>query len=286
MKEYIPNTIYLEVTNHCNARCIMCPNGRGLMSRPKGYMTWELFKKIVDECTKFDKIQFYLDLHGEPLLGPMLHKRIRYIKDKIKISKVGINTNGELLDEKKSIELIESNIDRIIFSIDGASSYTYEEIRRTSKYSKIVENINRYFELRKNANKKPFTTLQMVVCDKNEHEIDKFKELWNGKADSIYIKPMHNFLDMGTSTRTKCLSNKQVRQCIQPYSILPVYWSGNAALCCWDYDNFVELGNLREDSVMSVFNNEQHNNIRDLMDKFDCKSIVPCNRCSQIYGND
>src|SRR4029077_21085394 len=37
-----PDRIYVESTNHCNLKCIMCPTGLGVIRRPEGYMAMDL----------------------------------------------------------------------------------------------------------------------------------------------------------------------------------------------------------------------------------------------------
>ena len=43
-----PLRVLIETTNFCNAHCSMCPHDD--MTRSKGFMEMQLFKKIVDEC--------------------------------------------------------------------------------------------------------------------------------------------------------------------------------------------------------------------------------------------
>lgn len=56
------------------------------MKRPKGFMSWGIFKKAVDECAQFEGKGLKIMLHkdGEPLMDPMLFKRIEYIKATLK----------------------------------------------------------------------------------------------------------------------------------------------------------------------------------------------------------
>jgi hypothetical protein len=42
----VPPSLQLEPTNFCNLRCVSCP--RDNMTREKGFMEFNLFKKIID----------------------------------------------------------------------------------------------------------------------------------------------------------------------------------------------------------------------------------------------
>src|SRR3954462_2903705 len=44
----MPEIVPIESTNICNAKCVFCP--RDDMHRKHGFMSFELFRKIVDEC--------------------------------------------------------------------------------------------------------------------------------------------------------------------------------------------------------------------------------------------
>ena len=43
----LPEIVQIESTNICNAKCVFCP--RDEMHRRQGVMSFELFRKIVDE---------------------------------------------------------------------------------------------------------------------------------------------------------------------------------------------------------------------------------------------
>lgn len=282
---YIPKIVYLETINYCNANCIMCPNK--VMKRKKGIMSWKLFKRIVDECKELDDdFIFYLHKDGEPLLDPLLFKRINYIRKKLPNSKISFYSNAALLNESMSKRLLESEIDMVTFSVDSTSKESYELIRRGLNYDVVKNNLDKFFRLKEESKSKIKVIMQMVVCDKNKSEIQEYKKLWSKKADLVQFKSMHNFLIMGTSIKTKELKSNQMNICKQPFDNLMVYWNGDLGLCCWDYDNLVKLGNITNEKIINVFNNRKYKKIRESMLKKDCREIFPCNICSQIYGDD
>jgi len=283
---FFPRTIYLETTNFCNAKCIMCPHEK--MERKKGYMSWALFKKIIDECKSFEGegLSFSLHKDGEPLLDPLFFKRIKYIRDKLTKSKVSFITNAVLLNEEKARLLLDSDVDSVTFSVDGASKKTYESIRKGLSYDLLKRNLDKFFKLKENASSKVNVTMQMVVSEENKHEIGGYNDLWKDKVDKVYFKSMHNFLVMATSMKTKALSKKQQRFCEFPFKFLVVYWNGDIGLCCWDYDNIVDLGSVECDKIEDVYNSNKFKLIRGAMCNMECGELVPCKICSQIYGND
>ncbi|MFQ5646109.1 MAG: radical SAM protein, partial [bacterium] len=67
-KLLFPSLLSIELTNHCNASCIMCP--RKEMTRKKGHMEFSLFKKIINDCRSQPLKKINLFWFGESLLYP------------------------------------------------------------------------------------------------------------------------------------------------------------------------------------------------------------------------
>ncbi len=283
---HIPKRLYIETTSFCNAKCKMCPHGK--MKRERGHMSWDLFKKIIDESKSFEGEGLEIILHkdGEPLLDPLLFQRIEYIRQNLHRPRIHFNSNAMLLNEDKARQVLSSGIHSITFSVDGASRETYEKIRVGLKYDIVKRNIEEFFELKRDNLNRIRVIMQMVVCEDNKHEIEEYKRLWSKKADVTYFKAMHNFLDMETSIKTKKFKERQLKFCEQPYNFMLIYWNGDVGLCCWDYDNLANLGNIRENSLINSYNNHKFRMIRGAMSAMDCAEISPCNRCTVIYGKD
>ena len=280
----IPNRIVIEVTNYCNAHCFMCPNSK--IKRKRGFMSWKVFKKIIDDAKEFEGTGLEIILHkdGEPLLDNMLFKRIAYVKKNLKKSKVSFNTNAYLLSEEKAKKLLKSDVDIIIFSVDGTSNLTYNKIRGLD-YNIVEKNIKVFFNLKKKSGSKIHAIMQMIVYDDNMYEIEEYKKLWFD-ADEVVFKRMHNYLDQGTSIKTNKLEKRQIRRCYQVFNQLHIFWNGDIALCCWDYDHFLNLGNIMDAHLLTVYKSKNFIDIRKAMWGMDCKHIIPCNRCSEIFGYD
>jgi MoaA/NifB/PqqE/SkfB family radical SAM enzyme len=64
---------------------------------------------------------------------------------------VSFVTNGTLLTRKRSEQLLESGIDEIVVSMDGATEESYEDVRVGSHFQKVIENIRTFNEVRANS---------------------------------------------------------------------------------------------------------------------------------------
>ena len=75
----LPEIVQIESTNICNAKCVFCP--RDEMHRRQGVMSFDLFKKIVDECAELGITHVRVHNYGEPFIDRRLVEKVRYAKE-------------------------------------------------------------------------------------------------------------------------------------------------------------------------------------------------------------
>jgi len=283
----MPEVIYIETTSVCNAKCIMCPHEQ--MERKQGTMSDSNFERTISTMQSINLTNLTLFLHkeGEPLLDRKIVERIKYAKANLKgLKELVINTNASRLTEDLSIGLLNSGLDTIYFSVDGATPETYNKIRVNLDYNKVEANIKNFFILKEKLRSNIKVIVQMVVSDDNRHEVELYNKKWQNEECNIFIKPMHCYLDGGRSSFPQINNTKQLHVCEDPFRMMVVYSNGDIGICCWDYDNEYKIGNIQDDSLLNLFNNEKFNYLREMQSKKECGDIAPCNRCMRIYGND
>ena len=138
--------VYIEPTVECNLDCITC--FRNAWDQPLGRMSDAMFEKIMDGLKALDPIpNVYFGGIGEPLYH---QKTIGWIARAKSLGiKVELITNGTTLTEEKTRQLIDSGLDRIWISVDGATPETYADVRIGAELPKIIENIWRLARMRK-----------------------------------------------------------------------------------------------------------------------------------------
>ncbi len=100
------HAVCLETTSICNRRCSYCPNKEHY--RGNYYMPIDLIHKIIDNLSKIGyKGKVCPHFYGEPLIDERLPEIIRYIRKKLKQSKITIYSNGDLLTVDLFKKLIE-----------------------------------------------------------------------------------------------------------------------------------------------------------------------------------
>jgi len=280
---YMPLRIWLEPTNHCNLKCIMCPN-HNLSKNEKGYMDFSLYTKIIDELTKFDPI-IYLHHRGESLLHPAFFSMAKYAKDRNLF--LILHTNGTLLNEKKAYQLIDSGIDRVIFSFDGFKKETYEKIRINGNFDKTLANIIQFLIIKKKTGtKKPYVALEIINFSRKNNPqdevekkkfLDKFKGL---PLNKIQKRNLHNW---GGEFTLKKGKKFPLSSCPFPWISLVILWDGNVLPCTQDFYGKLVLGNVSNDSLEKIWNNEKMIRLRKEMIDPKNINIDICKNCDRLW---
>jgi len=71
-----------EVTDHCNASCIMCPRDKHEHGREHGIMAQAAYERSIDEVVALGAKKVVLTGFGEPMLDKRLELKIAYAKAK------------------------------------------------------------------------------------------------------------------------------------------------------------------------------------------------------------
>jgi MoaA/NifB/PqqE/SkfB family radical SAM enzyme len=165
-----PYFLTIDPTNICNLKCPLCPTWQDSSARPKGIMDIGRFIKVMDEIGPY---LFTVNLcnWGEPLLNPHLSSMIRYAKACNTV--VGFSTNLNCLPDETARQILDSGIDIIVVSLDGASQGTYSKYRRGGSFTSVLANMERLLSYRRDAERFPLILWQFLVNRYNESEIDE-----------------------------------------------------------------------------------------------------------------
>ena len=154
-----PTRLHIESTNICNLDCLFCPYGR--QQRQKGYMGLDLFHKIIEECKGHD-VRLWLHFLGEPLLNRDLPAMVAFAKAH-GLPQVGFSTNGFFLTHELGEKLIRAGLDRLECSIDGVDPASYQHLRRSREFTRVVTNLQGFLRLRNELRtERPIVTIQFM----------------------------------------------------------------------------------------------------------------------------
>jgi len=270
-----------EVTDNCNAECIMCPRDLHKLGRPHGIMNLEKFKKSLDEVVKLGCKQIVLTGFGEPLVDKKLELKVEYAKS------LGLRTyiisNGSLLTKKRAENLIKAGLDELRISFYGMRKESYEKVMVGLKFDVTMSNLLGFLALRDDlGSKRPRLELNWLELPENKADTDDFQKYWESKADAIEIWKPHNFGD-GRSYRERFDEVAMKNTCGRPENgPLQIQWDGEVIPCCYDYNNQIVLGNAFEQPVLDILNGEKYELLR-LAHREKKFALFPfCNQCDQL----
>lgn len=275
-----PQRLGIEITNHCNLACIMCP--RGIMQREVGFMSGDLFRKIIDEAAQIGVEKITLHGLGEPLLHSELFDFIKYCKD-AGIPFVLFSTNCSFLDEEKAYKVLNSGLDEIVLSLDGVTPETYEAVRRKGDFHKVVNNITRFLEIRKELQSvQPKVTLQMIKLYETLDEIEEYRKLWIDKVDELNIKNFDTFAgQMNNGPVIEYDKEHPARLCKTFVRNMLILQDGRVSLCTRDTNGVMIMGNLEKDTIKNIWNNNRFNAVRCKQRAGEYDNLPLCKGCPE-----
>ncbi len=281
----LPIRLWVEPSSACNLSCVMCLN-KDLAKSEKGFMDFDVFKKIIDEASGFvcDVNLFH---RGESLLHPEIFEMIKYAKDKG--LSIRLNTNATLLDEERSYQILDSDLDFLSFSFDGYEKRVYEKIRKGADFDKTLDNILRFLSIKKRLHKNsPYTTFTVIEFPNGSPgEMRKdIKKQFIKKFDSLPLNQFvtrapHNWA--GGYDKKNKISRKSFLPCTFPWYSLAIFWDGRVVPCPQDFFGELALGNIEDSSLLDIWNGSKEIFLREKLSRREYEDIVPCNRCDRLW---
>ena len=137
--------VYIEPTDQCNIACRTCI--RNSWDENLGRMSDETFSRILESVQQLDHMPtiFFGGL-GEPLFHK--HTVEWMARAKAAGARVELISNGTMLTEKRSQQIIDADLDLLWVSIDGATPESYADVRLGAELPKVVENLARFRRMR------------------------------------------------------------------------------------------------------------------------------------------
>lgn len=194
-------TAYLEVANTCNSLCETCPLTFGIHEHA-AFLSFSEVEGITAQLPGLRRAV----LHGigEPLLNPELPRMVQHLA--VRGVTTCFNTNGLLLNRRRTGDLIEAGLDDLRVSLDAARPETYRRIRGVDGHRAVLRNIGRVAEMRRAAAAaNPKLTVYFTTLRENVGELPEVLRLAHGLgADALVVQRM-TFFDRGLATAEQSL---------------------------------------------------------------------------------
>ena len=240
-------------------------------------MTDEVFERLVREAGNTAEHMMLIGL-GEPFMDRHIFDRIEFCH-RHSISTL-LSTNGTFLDEATAARVLDSPLEQITLSFDGAKKETFEFYRKGAKFEKVRDNFVRFARMKHQRRSKLQIVVQMVKMDGNAAEVEDFIRFWSAipGVDQLRIKEDETNLmrpDAGHA------AGDWKHPCHYLWrGPMYVKQNGDVYPCCQSYMlDGAPVGNLREQPLEQIWNSEAMERMRRLHAAGRGGEVDVCSRC-------
>lgn len=283
-----PRLLDIEATNSCNFRCLMCPTGNHSMRRKTGFMTEEVYQKIIDEIRETRTPLRFIQW-GEPLLHPHILKFLRIAHEHGILTH--LNTNGSKLSREVIEELIDSGLDSIKFSFQGVDTKSYLEMRSTDFFEELMHWVKLFWEIRGDR-QLPYIHVSTTITYESLATVSAFKERVGEFVDYVSVgRTMLDQIDLN-AVRLRPTEVDRLRwlkeqesvvkvhpECPEVFDKMSINWDGSVSACCADADEKMVIGSILDSSLQSMWSNEKMNYYRNKLVEMRHDELELCRNC-------
>jgi hypothetical protein len=183
-----PRRLYVECTAACNISCFeaYCAPERGITrSREAGMLDFNLFTRIIDEAgPHLVRVDFFN--YGEAFLHKRAVEMCAYIKHRYPHIYLYTSTNGLMLTGDLPDRLVDSGIDEVTFSIDGATPESYARYRQRGDFDRVIGHLRRMIDAKRARGRDvPFVNWRYILFRWNDSDVEM--RLAQRMADDIGV---------------------------------------------------------------------------------------------------
>lgn len=288
----VPLNIDIELASVCNLRCPFCfipdPSFESFISQKSSdgfplrrIMSKQLAFKIIDECVEIGVPALKFNWRGESTLHPDYSEIVRYAKyvaGKWKISNHiaylnGSEENNSYIEDRGFIELLANtnancppkSIDglmattKCMISLDSMVPETYRKMRVGGNLIRAQQVIS---ELVDRGHKNVWVRR---VLTKENYKEPFFQQVRNKWGEMVHISEHYCFdRNAKENLEVGCDHDDGLprKYCQYPSQRLVISSAGYVYPCCIDLHETMPLGNIKNKSIMEIWNGDAVKNLR------------------------
>ncbi len=289
--------VMVEPTNICNLKCPMCPSGNGSMARPRGRLSLENFKKLMDDIGP-DVYQIQFWNQGEPFLNKHFLEMVRYAKTFGVMTQT--STNGHFIrTPEEARAVVQSGLDQIIFSLDGTNPETYAKYRVGGDFNVVMKGLELLATAKQELKSpRPLIELQFLVFKHNQQELAeivkiaqknqvervafKTAQIYSAEQGFEYLPEDTDFTRYEFDGKEFKLKSDLPNFCKRLWLNSTINWDGSVSPCCFDKDADFAMEFLFDKNVpfKKVFKNDKYMAFRKQI-LTNRKEIEMCRNCTE-----
>lgn len=280
--------LHLATINTCNASCHFCTYASPENTLPKGVMSMDLYRRIIDDAASIPQIDSVaFSALGEPSLDRFLVERVAYArKMRPDWTPFEVYTNGTNMTPAKFDALRDAGVDSVTFSVNAVNPKQHEEIMGLKgMFGKVVANARYATE---NHQGKVDVLVKAVRDDKHFTMEDQVRfyltwgmrlrpDLMPGHGQVVWMCNWAGEIPLVDGRVIE--PNSSCGRALQQLSVL---WDGKVTMCCFDPLNTFPLGDLSKQTIREVYNSEKYVTFREDHDNNQAAKYELCAKCTRV----
>jgi MoaA/NifB/PqqE/SkfB family radical SAM enzyme len=256
-----PFALQLEPTIQCQLECPYCPRIKATEGMSIGHMAWDDYEQLMREVGPYlAAVAFWQ--WGEPLLHPRILDMVKLANGHGIIT--FMSTNAQVDPAEVDLQgLVDSGLDMLIISMDGATQEVYENFRAGGQLHRLKRFVEAISRCRAgSANRDLRLNVRIVVTRDNEKEVEAVRnfaaaagaDFFSVKSISLYydgspenpslpqIREYRSYQYRGSNEMEEY--RKLPNYCRKPWTWPTLRYDGTLLFCECDHQMTAPLGNV------------------------------------------
>lgn len=255
-----PHHVHIETLGACNATCSFCPNSD--MDRRNQRMSQALFEKVVNDLKQIPQDhEFMVSLFkvNEPLLDPKIFSRMEYVISEVPQAVLDLTTNlsiatSDMIDQMSQTSRLSS----IWVSLNSLQPDEYKQWMGLP-LERTVRNIKQLLRVNRASSSYTPSVILGRVGDNTRGDAhfyrdacSVFREFDVDKDFTVIVQPRGQWMGYTKTSAPPIPQNPCTR-----WFEVSITCTGEVAFCCMDGFCAHSLGNVKDKTVLEIYNQPQ-----------------------------
>lgn len=247
--------IQIETTTTCNQRCYFCPVS--VKNRPKQSMSLDMLQMILDDLNPYSQQieKIYTNGFNEPTFDKTIVEKMQMLHNNH--YKVQLNTNASGLTVDLLHKLLDTGLREFCINLSSIDESYYKATRKSNDLINILKNI--YYLLK--IEDLGITTQILILGNLDEQhakDIQSIRYKFSYSKIQIIVCPAVDFAGLPNYTKLQIKRYELLNGCFAKRHLEWLHFtpSGQAILCCQDYNENYSIGNINQNSIHQLYLNE------------------------------
>ncbi len=175
-----PYALIIDPANGCPLHCPGCLHNATFQNKigpdwPNGLLAKDTYTYFIEKFGPYASTILFFNW-GEPLLNKFTPTFIRQAKQFLLHTSLSSNLSVRFDAE----DLVNSGLDYMVLSIDGATPQTYRQYRQGGNFNLVIENVRKLVSAKKKSGKTtPWLCWHFLLFEHNKHEVQLAKTMAN-----------------------------------------------------------------------------------------------------------